>query len=267
MSATTSSRASFKAVALPAEHGGWGFLFEPIALGLLVAPSLAGLLLGIAVFNLFLLRNPLKVVITDRRRGRRYARTALAERVALGYALLGIVGIVLAVTLSDIDILLPMALAVPFVMIQLAYDARNKGRALLPELAGPTALAAVGGSIVLAGGWSRGAALVLSGIVAARAIPSVLYVRSRLRLEFEKPTNIIIPIVAHAVAVIAVIALAMIDEAPVLAVVMMIILMARAAHGLSIYRRPSPPKVIGFQELGLGMLMVVLVAIGYSFGI
>jgi hypothetical protein len=29
----------FKTVALPAKHGGWGLLFELIALGLLQAPS------------------------------------------------------------------------------------------------------------------------------------------------------------------------------------------------------------------------------------
>jgi hypothetical protein len=36
-------------VALPAEHGGWGLLLEPIALGLAVAPSLAGTFLGMFI--------------------------------------------------------------------------------------------------------------------------------------------------------------------------------------------------------------------------
>ena len=46
----TQSRAKngvrLKTIVLPAEHGGWGLLFEPIALGLLVAPSIAGFYLA-----------------------------------------------------------------------------------------------------------------------------------------------------------------------------------------------------------------------------
>ena len=67
----TQRRASLvRSVALPSEHGGWSFLLEPIALGLAVAPSLAGLLLGVAVTGAFLTHQPLKTAVKDWRAGR-----------------------------------------------------------------------------------------------------------------------------------------------------------------------------------------------------
>lgn len=41
-------RPSLRSVAIPAEHGGWGLTLEPGILGVLVAPDLAGVLLGLA---------------------------------------------------------------------------------------------------------------------------------------------------------------------------------------------------------------------------
>ncbi|MFN8450824.1 MAG: YwiC-like family protein [Anaerolineae bacterium] len=72
-----------RAVAIPAEHGGWSFLLEPILLGWLVAPSAAGLLVGVGMIFAFLARHPLKLALSDRRRGKRLARTAAAERFAV----------------------------------------------------------------------------------------------------------------------------------------------------------------------------------------
>ena len=74
------ARVPLKRVLVPAEHGSWGFLAEPLVLGLAVAFSGAGLLLALAVVAAFLARQPLKLVWTDRRKGRRYPRTAAAER-------------------------------------------------------------------------------------------------------------------------------------------------------------------------------------------
>ena len=39
---TARPRALWRSVAVPTEHGGWGLTFEPVLLGLIVAPSWAG---------------------------------------------------------------------------------------------------------------------------------------------------------------------------------------------------------------------------------
>jgi hypothetical protein len=65
-------------IALPVEHGGWAFLGAPILLGLWVAPSITGVWLGLAALGAFLSRQPLKLTLGDRRRGKRYPRTMWA---------------------------------------------------------------------------------------------------------------------------------------------------------------------------------------------
>ena len=52
-------------MALPAEHGGWGLTLEPGLLGLLMAPSAAGVCVALAALVAFLARTPLKVVVVD----------------------------------------------------------------------------------------------------------------------------------------------------------------------------------------------------------
>ena len=54
MSATAASqRVRLKSIALPPEHGAWGFLLEPLLAGLLIAPSWAGLCLALGVIGPF----------------------------------------------------------------------------------------------------------------------------------------------------------------------------------------------------------------------
>jgi hypothetical protein len=77
-------------VVLPAEHGGWGLSAEPVLLGLVPAPSLAGVCLGLATLTGFLSRHPLRLVLMDRRKDARYPRTKLAERVFVGEAFLAL---------------------------------------------------------------------------------------------------------------------------------------------------------------------------------
>ncbi|HMM29433.1 MAG TPA: YwiC-like family protein [Aggregatilineaceae bacterium] len=263
----TPSQVRWKAVALPPEHGGWGFLLEPIALGLLVAPSWAGFFLGVAALGAFLMQHPLKLAYTDRRRGRRYARTAAAERVLVVYAALAMAGFVVAVALGGLTPLLPLALASPLALVQVVNLLRNRGRELPRELAGAATLAGVAAAIALAGGAERTTALGLWAVLAARDIPSIVYVRERLRLEKGKPAARGAVIVAHVVALAAIALLAWAGVTPWLATLAIAILLARAAYGVSPWRRAARPQTIGFLELGLGLLTVVLTALGVALGV
>jgi hypothetical protein len=257
----------WRSVALPAEHGGWSFLFEPIALGLLLAPSLAGAFLALAVTAAFLLRHPLKLALVDRRRGRRFARTSLAERFVLLYGMIVIVGVGTAYLSAGAEPFIPLLLAAPLIVVQLVYDATNRSRDWLPEIAGPAALAAVAASLAVAGGWPLASALPLWAIMAARAVPAVVYVRARLRLEKGQPFNRTPVFLAHGAAILLVLALAGAELAPMLAVVAFTILLLRAIYGLSPRPQPTPAKVIGLQELGFGVVTVILVYAGFTWGI
>jgi hypothetical protein len=261
---TTTSHVRLKAIALPPEHGAWGFLLEPIVLGLLVAPSLAGGFLALAVVGAFLIRHPLKLAVADWQRRKRYARTVLAERVLLAYGALSVIGLVLAVFLAGWEIMLPLLMALPLVLAMLASYVQNRGRDLIPELAGASALAVTASGIALAGDASAPTAFALWVILNARNLPSILYVRARLRLEKEKPFARTPVFWANTIAVITLLALVLLELAPLLALLALLILFARAMYGLSPSRRRVRTQTIGFLEMAYGLLVVIATALGYA---
>lgn len=262
------SRVVIRSVALPAEHGGWGFLIEPIVLGLLVAPTFAGFLLGVAAIAVFLVHQPLKVAIKDRRKGVRPPRAVWAERFSAGYGLVAVGAFAATLALApSADFLIPLALAMPLAVVQLLYDARNQSRRLVPELSGACALATTSTAIALLGGWGLLPALVLWLIASLRAVVSILYVRARLNLEHRKRQTPWVAWAAHGAALVVMVALAVASRGPWLGVAAFGILLARAAIGLSSYRTPRPAKIIGPMEMGYGLLTAVLTGVGFRFGV
>ncbi|HRF98379.1 MAG TPA: YwiC-like family protein, partial [Aggregatilineales bacterium] len=170
--ANPNQRKVIRSVALPAEHGGWGFLIEPIVLGLLVAFSGAGLLLAISAFGVFLIHQPLKIAIKDRMKGNRPPRTILAERFAVGYGAVALIPFgILLLFVVDKTFLLPLLMALPFALVQLWYDAKNQSRKLLPEVCGAIALGAIAPMIAILGGWAVTPAWILWLFLMGRIIP------------------------------------------------------------------------------------------------
>lgn len=257
------SKVNVRSVALPVEHGGWSFLAEPLVLGLLVAPSTAGLAIAIATSAGFLVRHPGRMFWKNRRRLDVSPRYALAGRFAAGYGTIAVAALAVAWALGGIRPLLPFVLAGPFLLLFAAYDVRHEARMLLPELLAPTAVAASAPAIALAGGWTWQAALVLWALLALRSIPTVLYVRARLRQERGKPRDAAASNAAHGLAVVAGGGLAASGAAPWLSVAGFGVLLVRAVAGLSRYHRPAAPKTIGLSEIAYGTLFVLLTAIGY----
>jgi hypothetical protein len=253
----------WRKVLVPAEHGAWGFLAEPLVLGLLVAFSWPGLALAAAVIAAFLARHTLKLVLGDRRRGKCYPRTEMAERALLVLGPIAVAGLVAAVAVAGPRVLIPIAIASPALATALAYDLRNRGRVWIAELAAPIALAASAPAIALAHGWSLVAALSLWAVLAARAVPSILYVRARLRLERGQPVAWGVSEIAQGIALLGVAWLAAGGFVPWLSVAAMAVLAGRAFVGLSSLRKPVTARRVGFTELGLGLFTVLLVAIGY----
>jgi hypothetical protein len=100
----------------------------------------------------------------------------------------------------------------------------------------------------------------------ARAAPSVLYVRARLRLEKGQPATPALPLLASAAALAAVLLLYARALAPLLAAAALLVLLLRAALGLSRWRQPAAAKTIGFREIAFGALTVALAALGYTRG-
>jgi hypothetical protein len=264
MAGTLPAPVRLRSVALPAEHGAWGLLGEPIVLGLLVAPSWAGL--GIAVFAIgaFLAHHPLKLAGSDILKGRRAPRTAAATRVFVVYAAIAAGGLALASAAGRGGWWLPLAAAAPLVLWQLRYEVGQKGRQLMPQLLPAVALGSVAAAEMRAAGVASGLALAAWALLAAKAVTAVLYVRTRLRLDRGQRPDRAGALVSHALALALALGLVSAGHAPWPAVAAFALLLLRAAWGVSPLRRAVRPQVVGLQEVGYGLAFVLILAVGYA---
>jgi len=255
---------AWKPVALPVEHGAWSFLLEPVILGLVLAPSTAGFCLGIAALAAFLTRHPLRLAALDYRKRTRHPRTRLAELFALAYAAVASVFAFAALARADHGFMVAVFAAVPLALGALALDLRGHGRNLAVEIAGSVALGASATAIILAGGGSERVAWMAWLLLGLRAVTAILYVRARLNRERAGASPAVGVILVHTIALIVVLGLMPSQLAPGFAVLAFLILLLRASYGLLSPSRGIRPQVVGLQEVGFGLVTLVLLAIGLS---
>jgi hypothetical protein len=255
------ARASWRQVALPKEHGGWGLTAEPVLLGLLIAFSWTGLAIGAAALLVFLARTPLKLVAVDHRRGRRLERDRLARRVANAEIGFVVVLVVLAVSSAGARWLVPVAVALPFVAVQLSYDVRSRSRRLIPELCGAVGVSATAAAIIVAGSGSSRLAAAAWLVLAGRVIASIPFVRVQIQRFRHGETALgqadALQVVALAVAAAAVV----VDTSVVLGACAVGIMAIAQAIGMR--RTPISPAVrIGVVQTLAGASVVVATALG-----
>lgn len=251
-------RSPLRAVAVPSEHGGWALTAEPVLLGLLVAPSVAGAAIGTAAMLAFLARTPLRVVLVDCWRHRRLPRTILAGRVS-AIELLALGALIAAAALrSGGAWWAPLLAAVPLVAVEMWFDMRSRSRRLAPELCGAVGIASVAAAIARAGGTGWSIALGLWVVLAARSVASVPFARAqvqRIRGHIVRPHGMD---VAQAAALAAVLAGWGAGAVPVAAVAAVGIVAAGQASWLRL--RPPPVVVLGITQLLIGTAIVLTTA-------
>lgn len=249
-------------IALPTEHGGWGLLGAPIILGLWTAPSVAGVWLSLAALGAFLARQPLKLALGDWRRGKRFPRTVLAERFALGYGIVALVAFSAAWFTSAYPFWLPLLLAAPLAAVQLRFDILKLSRALAAELCGAAAISATAAALALAGGWTPIPALLLWLLLALQSTTAIVYVGIRLRLARGAPARRAPALLLHLGALVLVGGLLWsgLIGWPVLA--SFVLLTLRCCIGLMPRSLRTPTPLVGLQELGWSLLMVIGIRLG-----
>jgi hypothetical protein len=117
----------------------------PMALGLLLRPSLAGLCLGLAALSLFLGRPAL----------RRHLNGPKDPAQPHALLLLGSTAMAFGVTtffLSDFRFLIPLAWVCPLILLALRADVERAVRTLTVELAAQASFSGLAAAMVLAGG-------------------------------------------------------------------------------------------------------------------
>ena len=250
-----------KSVALPTEHGGWGFTLEPLLLALFLSPgphTLGLLLLGL--FG-FLARHPLKLVYQDLRRGKRYPRTQLALRVGGVYLCLALLGFLLVALAAKGPFLYPLALAFPLGAYMVYMDAQNRSRDLFPEIAAALFMATFAPAGVLAGGLPQEVALGSFLALALRDVAALYYARTQvLRARGQSPQ--IYPAFL-ALSGSALLALLFFRQGLLTLPTLLALLLLAFFGSLTLFRPPVPARVVGWTQMGFGLLIVLATALGY----
>ena len=261
------TRKTVRSIALPAEHGGWSFWLEPVLLGMLVASSGTGIALVILSLASFLMRQPLKIALIDLRKKKIYQRT----RVAIGfvgiYSIVALLAVLASLAGGGIDVLLPLVPAYGIAILQVwFFDIRGNSRHWLPEVIGAIVMSIFAISIALAGGWTWIASIALASIIVARAIPTIFYVRARLRQIKSGITDLRTPFLFHLFTTIIIIALAVVGLIPKLTIAAILILLGRSTFFLK-QGKIVPAKIVGIQEIVFGLILVFATAFGYVYTI
>jgi hypothetical protein len=258
------SAATLRSVALPVEHGGWGLALEPIVLGLLVAPSGAGGLLGLFGAMMFLAHRPTRLVLVDVRRKRRAERTLAAAVVAAAYLAAAGAALAGAFAVAEHDFWWPLAASLPLVAVQAWYETRSRTRQLGRELAGPLAAASIAPAIASAGGWSAADALGLWAVLAVRIVGSVILVRAQIHRAHGRPYQIGPVVGVHVAGGALGVAGAALGLIPWLAAGALVGLGLWAAVAL---RLPAVRAVVvGITQMAVGAAVVLATAAGHRAG-
>ncbi len=250
----------WRSIALPAEHGGWGFTLEPIFLGLLVASSAAAWEISVAALTICLARRPVKLVSTDLVRRRWLPRSSLALAFSVGYGALAIAGTIGALVTAEASFWQPIAIALPLAGFALYADAHGRNHTLAAELIGSAAMGATVTAIALAGDWDALPAFGLWFILIARNVTTIALVRGQIRRVHNKPVGAAAIYSVQVATLVAVAVAASLDAVPWTSVA------AIAGIGLlavvSLNRPPVRARVVGWTQIATGLGVVVLTAIG-----
>lgn len=249
-------------LALPKEHGSWSLALEPLAFGLLAAPSIGGAWLALAVVGAFFARRPLRLAWSDPAPERRAAaRTVLAG--CAGFSFAALAATVIAGGFIWSVWLLPAAVGGGlFVML----DLRGEGRSALAEIAGTAAFAAVPAALGILAGRPPAEAAALALVMGGRAVPTVMTVRAALRGAKTGVSTAGPALLAAGVAVALAAVLAVRGTLSWFPVAALAVLGVRTA-GLLVWPRPIlRARTVGMIEGGLGLAFVAAVGLALRSG-
>jgi len=258
--ALPAERPTWRTVALPKEHGGWGLTAEPALLGLLVATGTAGVCLAAAAMVAFLARTPLRVVLVDRYRNRWLTRSSMALAILAAEVVVLATLVVGAQALARGDFWAPVIVAGPLVLVQLGFEARSKGRRLLPELAGAVGICSVAAMIVIADGGDVRLAAGIWMVMAARAVTSIPHVRNQIARLHGRPEQATVALIADGASLAAALGAVLLCRSLAAGAVAIVAVVAvqRVATRLAVPR----PAVLGVRQMAMGFSVVLVTAAG-----
>lgn len=282
-------------LAFPTEHGGWGFLSEAIILGLLLAPSSAGIWMALSAFFFFLLYQPVKIFLakvssgiqpqTSRltmillgpdfpaqdkqgeaklpeKNGADKFRTLALTLFIAGYSLLAGLFLYLALPGVSSTFWVIPGLTLPLLAIQWTSSWRRDVRSIRSELSGAVAVAAMAPMIMVVGGWTLQSALLVWLLLSIRASSSIHFIRQALAASRGKPYSLSSVRRVYLEGLVILGLLMLLRHIPILAFFSFGYMALRAIKRLRKCENLKA-KDLGLSELRAGLLNVLLIAIGY----
>jgi hypothetical protein len=186
----------------------------------------------------------------------------MAERGFAACALVAVAALSGAFAMADRRLAFALAALAPLAAGALAFDLGQRSRAVAAEVTSALALAGLASAIALAGGWPTAQAFALWAALAGRVIPTIVYVRARLRLERGEKAAVLAALAASAAAIGTASLLVAAGLAHAFTVLAMILLFARAAWFLSPLRPRLATMHLGLTEIGFGLVTVLAIAGG-----
>jgi len=202
--------------------------------------------------------------MVDHRRGRNLERTSIARRLgAAEVAVIAALGIA-ALATAGWHWLVPVAVALPLFGVEIWFDARSRGRRLVPELCGAIGMGAVAAAIAIAGDGSARLAAAAWLVLAARSVAAIPFIRTQIgrlrRGEVSTRSSDLFQLLAVLVATVAVLV------EPDVLVGSIAVVVTVGLHLGWVRHSPVPPaKVLGLRQMALGFTVVAATAIGVNF--
>lgn len=255
---------SWKSVAIPAEHGGWGVLGEVILIGVFLAPSMFGLVWGIAMLSAWFLRQPLRVLLRERKLAGRSKRLRFAAAFGLlyGIILLGTGAAVWIDSPQTVKLTLLVMAAGSFLV--LLADARNQQREAIWELAAVATLSAGVTVFLFLGGWSIGAAAAVFSLVLMRHLSAVWFIRHRLRAAYGRPHSPGAVAAVFGFGLVLFIAVTLFLSAAWWMVLVYAGMALYVANSFKMLDTSVKPKVLGWHQLAFGLVFCLALFVSLS---
>lgn len=254
------SLSQWRDLVLPREHGSWSLALEPVALSLLVAPSIAGGWFAVAVAAGFFSRRPLRAAWRETKPQRRLdAIIALSACAFIGLLALGFA--VAERGTGWLAWLVPSGLAG---LIFVAFDVRNSGRHGFAEVAGATAFALLPAAFAQLAGLPASTAIAVALVMLGRAVPTVVSVRAMLRSAKTGELRPTLPLVVAFGALVVGALLWRQALVPTAAVLALAVLAVRTVLLLGYPRPMLRARTVGMIEAVLGLGFVVIVGMSWN---
>jgi hypothetical protein len=246
-------------VAMPAEHGGWSFLVEPIALGILVAPRLISLVIAGFYLSAFFLYQPLRPLWADISKARVTPRGHTALYAVMFFGGVALVCLVVML-MTEWRVIIPLMIFAVLGATQFIWSARAGQRTLLREFIAAAAVATSVMAMAVAANTSYVFVGLLWLIMLSRAASTLFHIRQFLYFQRGKPHYRAVDIGLHCLG--ALVALALFWQNGARLGIPFCWLAFRVILGWWLMPKDIAPKWVGISEAVVGGVFLILAFIG-----